>query len=162
MKKITATLTEATEYVDRTLQTASWWDRYTLLPGTYEVELTTSSHGPLHGGFDGQAYWATVRVDAVLEESYRVNRLFTASSAEHKTDLAQETTKGFQLYAYQMKDGFTAYGMTFHVEEDDRCSRCANHPGWAHADERRRSEPRDVCKGCLGSGVEGAAAAARA
>jgi hypothetical protein len=139
MKKITATLAAPTGHIDRTLATASWWDRYTLLPGTYEVELTTVSHGKLHGGFDGQAYWATVRVDAILEESYRVNTLFTASSSE-RTEPQERTTKGFQFYAYQMKDGYEAFGLVFHVEEDDRCSRCADHPGWAHADERRRCE----------------------
>lgn len=33
------------------------------------------------------------------------------------------------------------------------CQACAAHPGWAHDDERRRREPADVCKTCLGAGV---------
>lgn len=35
----------------------------------------------------------------------------------------------------------------------ERCPICIEHPGWAHGDERHRSEPQDACKGCLGSGV---------
>lgn len=35
----------------------------------------------------------------------------------------------------------------------DRCPDCRDHPGWAHGDESRRREPRDVCKACLGSGL---------
>ena len=33
------------------------------------------------------------------------------------------------------------------------CPDCLNHRGWAHGDESRRKEPRDVCRSCLGSGV---------
>lgn len=67
-------ITEPTEYVDRSLATASWWDRYTLLPGTYRVVWEISS--PAH------VQYGRVLVDAILEETYRVNRVFTASSSE--------------------------------------------------------------------------------
>lgn len=38
-------------------------------------------------------------------------------------------------------------------ESAPRCQACADHPGWAHADQTRRSEPRDVCRECMGSGT---------
>jgi len=34
-----------------------------------------------------------------------------------------------------------------------RCAACIDHPGWAHGDESRRSEPGDVCRACYGSGT---------
>lgn len=34
------------------------------------------------------------------------------------------------------------------------CPACLPHRGWAHSDESRRKEPRDVCRSCLGSGVD--------
>ena len=34
------------------------------------------------------------------------------------------------------------------------CPACLPHLGWAHSDESRRKEPRDVCRSCLGSGVD--------
>jgi hypothetical protein len=37
----------------------------------------------------------------------------------------------------------------------ERCSACAAHPGWAHGDQTRRDEPRDLCRACLGSGNRG-------
>lgn len=32
------------------------------------------------------------------------------------------------------------------------CPACVAHPGWATADESKRSEPGDVCRACYGSG----------
>ena len=105
-----ATLDQPTEYVDRTLQTASWWDRYELLPGSYAVEYVDTQYRPI-----GRPYYAVVKVKAILKESYRVNRLFTASSSE-LTFPEQETTHSFVLYAYQLQDqdDFHAYGLRFH------------------------------------------------
>lgn len=37
---------------------------------------------------------------------------------------------------------------------DRRCQKCLGHPGWAHDDESRRREHRDICKHCLGSGTD--------
>lgn len=34
-----------------------------------------------------------------------------------------------------------------------RCLVCVEHPGWAHGDESRRSEPHDTCRACFGSGT---------
>lgn len=71
----------AGEYIDRSLPTASWWDKYELIPGEYAVELYGYHGQPLRAG--EAPVEARVRVAAILRESYRVNRLFTASSSEH-------------------------------------------------------------------------------
>lgn len=39
-------------------------------------------------------------------------------------------------------------GAAFH------CPICVAHPGWAHDDDRAHREPLDVCKACLGSGLD--------
>lgn len=77
------TVTAPVEYVDRTLQTASWWDRYEIQPGTYEIHFE-DYNGREVDGPTGAAYWK-MACDAVLVESYRVNRVFTASSSETTT-----------------------------------------------------------------------------
>lgn len=89
------TFDEPTEYVDRNLATASWWDRYLIQPGTYRVEWEIS-----YGYTRPVIQYGRARVDAVLVESYRENRLFTAVSADHKTDLAEKTTVGLGLHAF--------------------------------------------------------------
>lgn len=119
MQTVIATLAEDTEYVDNTLQTASWWDKYTLKAGEYEVEWTTIDGRPVQDAT--QAYYGMVRVDATLDETYRVNRVFTASSAEHKTDLGQARHKYFQFYRHavvgyvEQRYPFDShpYGLTF-------------------------------------------------
>lgn len=39
-------------------------------------------------------------------------------------------------------------------DNDNRCHACIEHPGWAHGDVLRRSEPADVCRACYGSGFD--------
>lgn len=70
-------ITEPHEYVDRSLQTASWWDRYEIHPQTATVEIHERG-------------WH-VSLKATLVETYRVNRLFTASSAETTHPQTEET-----------------------------------------------------------------------
>jgi hypothetical protein len=87
---------EATEYVDRNLATASWYDRYLIDKGMYEILPVTLDHRPTT--IEG-AYWWKVTFDATLIYSYRVNRVFTASSASHE----YPNRRGFvhqQRYAY--------------------------------------------------------------
>ncbi len=36
---------------------------------------------------------------------------------------------------------------------DTRCAACIDHPGWTSSDNLRRSEPRDTCRSCFGSGA---------
>lgn len=102
-----ATLAENVEYVDRTLQTASWWDRYELHAGTYPVRYTTINGEDVEE-FGGRPYWAVVTIEATLLETYRVNRLFTASSSETTTPNSDELVT-FRFYAYQVATGLTMH-----------------------------------------------------
>lgn len=101
------TVTEG-EYVDRTLATASWYDRYQLVPGEYSAELTTIDDVPttLDAPFHRRPYYVRAWVDAVKLESYRVNRLFSASSA-HTEAMHTPTRVLVRVYAYQVRDGAT-------------------------------------------------------
>ncbi|ABS06146.1 hypothetical protein [Kineococcus radiotolerans] len=114
---LTLTIPAATEYVDRTLATASWWDKYTILPGTYEVEVVTINGHPVPAD-SPRAYYVRARIDAVLTETYRVNRVFTASSAEHRPDLAEHTTVTWSTYSYNLWDErYAPYGGTITTDE---------------------------------------------
>ena len=107
--RFVAVVAEPFEYVDRSLPTASWWDRYEIVPGEYEVEFTTVDHRPAD---PETAYYARVRFAAVLKESYRVNRLFTASSGEHEhPDTAAHVSRWMYRYAF-------GAGKAFLVEHD--------------------------------------------
>lgn len=106
-----ATLDQELEYVDRTLQTASWWDRYSLHPGTYPVRYT-NVNGEDVDEFGGRAYYAVVQVPALLVQSYRVNRLFTASSAQMDYPDTEEFVT-FRWYAYEVYSGMTSRGLRF-------------------------------------------------
>lgn len=92
------TVTEATEFIDRTLQTASWYDRWLIQPGTYQIHGVDISHNPVPEG--GTPYYWKVTLDAILVYSYRVNRVFTASSSTHD----YPNRPGFvrrHMYAYE-------------------------------------------------------------
>lgn len=100
---------EPTEYVDRNLATASWWDRYIIQPGTYAFEWQRNGR-PWNADMDKPSPGfianvgpedGVVTLDAVLVEQYRVNRVFTASSAVH-THLKRSTTISRRVYAYQL------------------------------------------------------------
>ena len=84
---------EDTAYIDRSFETASWYDKLVLRAGDYRVEM------------DGSR--ALVRVPATVVETYRVNRLFTASSAE-TTYPNEETVKTFQFDNYEVVVGRTS------------------------------------------------------
>lgn len=92
---LTFTIKEPTEYIDRTLATASWWDRYMLQPGTYRIEWQIA-----YGYTTPIIEYGRVRVDAVLVESYRENRLFTAVSADHREGLDEKTTVSLGTYPW--------------------------------------------------------------
>ncbi len=89
---------EPTEYVDRTLATASWYDTYTVLPGRYPVEWVTINHA-VTGPAD--AYYARFVADVILEKSYRENRLLSEVRASEETPGTRET-KSFTVYAYEV------------------------------------------------------------
>ncbi|MBQ1048462.1 hypothetical protein KBX50_08285 [Micromonospora sp. C51] len=72
---------EAGEYVNRSFETASWWDRHKLVPGDYPLRLVTLQGKEV--STPEYAYAVSGRVRTVLVESYRENRLFSAVSADH-------------------------------------------------------------------------------
>ena len=75
--------------IDRSLPTAGWWDRLTIKAGAYMADIPVEdSHA--------QAYFA---LDAIVEESYRVERLFTASSSSHEFPKTAKT-RGYQASAH--------------------------------------------------------------
>lgn len=104
--------TTPTKYVDRSLATASWTDTYEILVGAYPFAWVNLDYTPWNpdpevktNGFLANVgpYYAQVRVQAVLKEEYRVNRLFTASSASTTVhDEAQVQTLTRTVYAYQV------------------------------------------------------------
>lgn len=103
----------AVEYVDRGLSTASWWDRYMIQPGEYLFRWTNSDGSDWNpdpnvrtNGFISNVgpYYAEAVMDALLVEEYRVNRLFSEYSVEHR----QHTTPKVcpirrNMYAYELK-----------------------------------------------------------
>lgn len=90
-------------YVDRSLPTASWWDEYELIAGEYPVRWTTVTHHEVTQDHP-QAYYAVITVPAILTKTYRVNRVFTASSSETR-EPHLETTVTFTNYVYNAKPG---------------------------------------------------------
>jgi hypothetical protein len=104
-------LDEPTEWTDRNLPTASAWVKYLLEPGTYPFEWVTIGHHPWNAdpnahtsGFIANTgpYYGRVSIPAREVESYYVNRLFTASSVDHKTGLDRPATIVRTVYAYQL------------------------------------------------------------
>jgi len=103
---------EPTEYVDRTLATASWWDKYEIQPGVYPLEWVDIDYRPWNPNPEARSpgfianvgpYYALVVLKARLLEEYRVNRLFTASSVDHKLhDESPVVTLTRSVYAYQV------------------------------------------------------------
>lgn len=103
---------EPTEYVDRTLATASWWDKYVIEPGTYAFEWVTMNHTPWNpdpnvhsAGFIANIgpYYGQVRVLAHLTESYRVSRLFSESRAHlEKPENPGTVRLSRTVYAFQL------------------------------------------------------------
>jgi hypothetical protein len=103
---------EPTSWTDRSLPTASWWDRYEIQPGAYAFEWVNINGRPWNADPEAKTsgylanigpYYAQVTVQAQLAETYRVNRLFHATSAEHENVLdAPITTLSRSVYAYQI------------------------------------------------------------
>ena len=103
-------------YVDRTLATASWWDRYELTPGMCPLIPTNIGGIPCKPG--EKPYYYIGEIDAILRESYRVNRLFHESSTETTfPDFAK--TVYVRLYAHEVTDGrvLASYGTYTRVRQ---------------------------------------------
>lgn len=97
-----------TEYVDRTLATASWWDKYLLQPGRYPFLLTNLDWQPWQPGYVAPGYtgptgpyYAVAKVDALLIETYREARLLSEVRAERKA-VSENATVTVRLYAYEL------------------------------------------------------------
>lgn len=98
-------------WVDRNLQTASWWDRYEIQTCTAEVRFTTINHSPFVPGHTEpdpgrfvakRAYYAMWTLDAYLVEEYRENRFLSATSASTRKT-REHTTVTFRCYAYELQ-----------------------------------------------------------
>lgn len=142
-------------YVDRTLQTASWYDVHELQPGTYPVELADSNW--VRTPYATDPYYASLRVPTLLLQEYRVNRLFTASSSSTTYPNTPDTVT-FTLYGYQLADGLTVVSdaetreplvtMRLLADHPDRhtfVARRADGSRWIVFDD----EPGDVLAACL-------------
>lgn len=102
---------EPTTYVDRSLATASWWDKYEIQPGTYPLEWTRNGKPwnadpeAITPGFIANVgpQEATAYLQARLVESYREARLLhhvTADQQEHPE--AEIMTLTRSVYAFQV------------------------------------------------------------
>lgn len=103
---------ERTEWTDRNLATASWFDVYELEVGIYPFEWVNINHTPWNAdlsvatpGYVGNTgpYYAKVRIPARLTREYRVNTLFTASSvSDQRYHHGPHKVLGQSVYAYQI------------------------------------------------------------
>jgi hypothetical protein len=101
-----------TDWTDRSLATASWWDQYTLLPGSYPFEWINLSGTPWNpdpdvhtSGFIANTgpYYGRVRIDALLTAEYREARLLQHMSSELKQHhMPKQTVLSQTVYAYQL------------------------------------------------------------
>lgn len=78
-------------------ETASAWSKRVLLPGAYPVRFEID-----HGFTPPLVRDAHVAIAAVEIESYWENRLLTAVSADHQTELRRPTTHHLHWYSYQI------------------------------------------------------------
>jgi hypothetical protein len=92
------------EYRDRSFETASWWDKYLIDEGTYELEAVDSAGNPLPEDATLDFNYARVFIPATLIESYRESRLLQHSTADHKTNLAQRGRVYLRLYGYELAE----------------------------------------------------------
>lgn len=105
-------IAEGGEWTDRTLATASWWDRYLVPAGEYDVRYITSNFAPWKPGmrYDPVPYYADATFNAILVESYRESRLFSEVRPDRRTGLSEPTTRTVSMYGYECKHGATVLG----------------------------------------------------
>lgn len=109
VKQLAVQIDEPGEYVYRGYETASAWDKRVVEPGVYPLVGVTIDHRPVDPDRE-EAYYLVARIPAVMTESYYVNRLLTASSVSHKTDLETPSTVFVQMYRYEVEAGKTVLG----------------------------------------------------
>lgn len=110
-----------TEYIDRSLATASWWDQYEILPGAYAFEWTNIDGTPWNAdpevrtnGFIANIgpYYGSVTLEARLLESYRESRLLSEVRAQHDVHAEPKVvTISRRLYAYQLPGAPRRHGV---------------------------------------------------
>lgn len=93
-------------YTDRTLATASWWDKYNVDEGTYPLEYVDGRGDVLAEGADSRFCDARTLIPATLIESYRESRLLQYSTAHHKEGLSERTNLYFRIYGYQLTEEY--------------------------------------------------------
>lgn len=106
-------VTEDYEFVDRGLQRASDWIRYTIKAGTYPIQWQNTGGGKWNPdpsvatpGFIANTgpYYAVCVTDAVMVESYYENQLFSEIRG-HREDHNETTTRYMRWYGYEIKSG---------------------------------------------------------
>ena len=103
---VSVTVVEPTQHSVR-FETASWYEQHTIQPGTYPVEIDyVCGRQVIRGTFD------TIRT-----ESYFVNRLFTASSIDHRTDENVATTVRFGKYVDEAERWAQARGFVLNYAD---------------------------------------------
>ncbi len=124
---------QAGEYVDRSLATASWWDRHELVAGEYPVWWTTITGRDVHPGHT-DVYYGLVAVETRLVECYRENRLLGAVRSQTEQP-GTRAVVSFRPYRYEVQPGVTlAGGLVTIVDgdvrpygDDNRCRGCGHH-----------------------------------
>lgn len=118
MPALSLLITEPYEHIDRTLATASWYDRMTVKPGRYPVRLTNIDYRRWNAdraaktpGFIANTgpYYALVTVDVTVTEEFRVNRLLNHESAE-TTRPHRDCVHTFSTYAYNLRPRMRLFG----------------------------------------------------
>lgn len=94
MRKYLLNIPADTALTDQSFETASWYDKYLLSAGTYAVDMREA-----HPSSN-----ARILIDATLIETYRVNRLFSASSVATSTP-AREQPFPFHINASSIVNG---------------------------------------------------------
>lgn len=98
---------EGFEYVDASLPTASWFDVYQVEPGDHPIEFYPNR--------------VAITVRATRTQSYRENRLLSASSA-HMDDVPVKMSFHIGYYDYQIAkakiEGTTIFNGALHLNED--------------------------------------------
>lgn len=103
MTNYIARVKDGGEYVDRTLATASWWDRHQLVSGDYPFE--SHGYGPL-----------VARIDSILVEEYRENRLMQHVNGFTR-DVGRPAHASLSLYDFDLKRVGTYWGDAVEIVE---------------------------------------------
>jgi hypothetical protein len=118
------------------------------------ITRTTNPNGTYRYEIDGEVQYKASRVRYTHASAYRIGS--SDPVLFHRTEAAANKASGYREW---VKVGVLAIedGDAAPATDDPRCVTCVAHPGWAHGNEAKRREPADICKDCLGSGLESVA-----